>query len=78
MSLSVAQLTEEALTLPEQARANLARTLLESLDPLTVREDVEAAWEEEIQRRVAKVRDGTATGRPADEVFRDIRKRYLQ
>jgi putative addiction module component (TIGR02574 family) len=78
MPMSADQLTREALTLPQQARADLARALLASLDPVAVREDIAAEWEEEIRQRVARVREGAATGRPAEEVFRDIRARYRE
>ncbi|MBX7105976.1 MAG: addiction module protein [Gemmataceae bacterium] len=34
------------------------------------------AWDEEIARRLAEIREGTATGRPMDEVLEELRKSY--
>ena len=72
--MSVEQLTHEALTLSENERAHLAQTLLQSLEP--AEEGVEQAWAVEVGRRLELVRQGTAQGRPAEEVFRDIRARH--
>lgn len=74
MSAIAAQLTREALTLSESERAHLAQTLLQSLEP--TEDGVEQAWAVEIGSRLEGVRQGTAQGRPADEVFRDIRARH--
>ncbi len=76
MSTTIEQITEEALTLPAIDRVHLAETLLQSLEPAD--EGVEQAWVAEVGRRLERVRDGTAQGRPADEVFRDIRARHQQ
>ncbi len=73
MSATIEEVTQDALTLPEIERASLAQTLLRSLEP--AEDGVEEAWTVEIGRRLERVRDGTAQGRPADEVFRDIRAR---
>lgn len=73
--LTIEKLTHDALTLPENERAQLVQTLLQSLEP-PIEEGVEAAWETEVARRVESVHQGTAQGRPAEEVFRDIRARY--
>ena len=72
--MSVEQLTHEALTLSENERAHLAQTLLQSLEP--AEDGVEQAWTVEVSRRLELVRQGTAQGRPAEEVFRDIRARH--
>jgi putative addiction module component (TIGR02574 family) len=76
MSATIEQLTLEALTLPETDRAHLAQTLLQSLEP--AEEGVEQAWAVEVGRRLDRVRQGTAEGRPAEEVFRDIRAQHQQ
>jgi putative addiction module component (TIGR02574 family) len=50
--MSTAQeIRELALGLPLQARASLARDLLESLEPNGITEDVERAWSDEIESR---------------------------
>jgi Putative addiction module component len=43
---------QQAVQLPERDRATLAGLLIETLDPLS-EPDVEAAWSEEIERRLA-------------------------
>ena len=48
----------EAVQLPERDRATLAGLLIETLDPVS-ENDVEAAWSEEIKRRVAEVESGS-------------------
>lgn len=69
------EIARAALLLPESEKAGLARTLLRSLEPKE-ESGVEAAWEIEIARRLEEIREGRAIGRPAEEVFRDIRARY--
>ena len=75
--LTIEQLTQDALTLPENERAQLVQTLLQSLEP-PIEEGVDAAWDAEVSRRVESVHQGTAHGRPAEDVFRDIRARHQQ
>jgi putative addiction module component (TIGR02574 family) len=75
MAAAVERLTQEALALSDQERAELARKLLVSLDG-PPDEGVNAAWDSEIAKRVDRIREGTAKGRPAEEVSRDIRARY--
>ena len=74
MAATVDQLAQDALTLSDQERAELAHKLLISLDGVPD-EGAEEAWDQEIAKRVQKIRDGTAKGRPADQVFRDIESR---
>ena len=66
------KLLEEALRLPAEARAALAGTLLESLDESSD-EDAEAAWAEEISRRVQAIDSGEAKLVP----WAEARKRIL-
>lgn len=51
MNASRKKVLAEALRLPAEARAALAGQLIESLDQ-SVDEDAEAAWSEEIARRI--------------------------
>lgn len=51
------ELLEKALGLSEEERAELAGSLLESLEA-TSEADVEAAWQEEIARRVSELDSG--------------------
>jgi len=69
------RLAQDALKLSDRERAELAHKLLVSLDGAPD-EDAEEAWDVEIARRVQRIREGTAKGRPANEVFRDIESRY--
>jgi putative addiction module component (TIGR02574 family) len=54
MSRDTAEILREALALPNEARAALADSLLESLDT-EVDADAEEAWQREVQRRVAEL-----------------------
>jgi len=67
MSRTFTEVWREASELSEEERASLAGLLIESLegepDP-----DVEAAWDAEIQRRVAEIEAGTAKTIPWEEV----------
>jgi len=49
---------QQAVQLPERDRATLAGLLIETLDPVS-EPDVEAAWSEEIARRVAEIDAGS-------------------
>ncbi len=69
MAREVTELLKQALTLPPGARAALAGSLLESLDE-EVDEGLEAAWEEEIARRVQELDSGKAVPIPWSEVRR--------
>jgi putative addiction module component (TIGR02574 family) len=64
----------EALALSASERASLAHDLILSLDePAAL--DLNEEQEQEIGRRVLSVREGTAHGRPAADVFRKIKAR---
>ena len=61
------QLRSAALSLPDSDRATLAAELIDSLDP-GFDVDHEAAWSEEIARRIAALDSGQAMTIPWDEV----------
>jgi putative addiction module component (TIGR02574 family) len=61
------ELLKQALNLPEKERAELAASLIDSLDP-KVDEDVEAAWQAEIARRIEEIETGKARAIPWEEV----------
>ena len=68
MSKTVEKVRNEAMTLSPSERASLAHDLILSLDnPADYTLSLEQ--EAEIQRRVHRVREGRAQGRPAEEVF---------
>jgi len=70
MSDKVSDLLKEALTLPAEARAALATSLLSSLDEDAVDEGVELEWELEIARRVDELKAGAVSTIPWAEVRR--------
>ena len=72
MSEEATALLKKALTLPVEERAELASSLIDSLDSATD-EDVEAAWQEEISRRMADLRSGRTTTIPWEEVRKKAR-----
>jgi len=57
MKQNIAEILKEALKLPQEARAALAGTLLDSLDE-TVDRDAELAWEAEIVTRLKEIDQG--------------------
>jgi putative addiction module component (TIGR02574 family) len=61
------ELLKKALALPDKERADLAGSLIESLDD-TVDENAEAAWQEEIVRRLEDVQSGRVKTTSWDEV----------
>lgn len=67
------EVTRDAAALPELERLKLARILWDLTDPSTVATDeAEAAWDEEIARRLSKLRSGAVKGVPLAEVKRRI------
>lgn len=67
MSPTVEKLFREAVDLPEGDRAELAGRLLDSLE--TERDEgVEAAWAEEIERRIRQIDSGEVKTIPWEEV----------
>lgn len=70
MSSKAQRLLEDALLLPDDERANIAASLIHSLDPVSHDED--AAWQVEVQRRLAELQSGTVTPLPWSEVRKKI------
>jgi putative addiction module component (TIGR02574 family) len=70
---SLNQVEEQALRLSVRDRARLAHRLLESLDEAASEDpaEVERAWKEEIERRVADFDAGGIELIPSDEVLRE-------
>ena len=69
------QLKVRLAALTPRERAEIARFLLESLEG-GEDADWETAWETELKRRSAEIDAGTAVGRPAVEVFEELRRKY--
>jgi putative addiction module component (TIGR02574 family) len=75
VAATIEKLVRDALTLSNRDRAELAHKLLVSLEDVA-EENVDEAWDIEIGKRVDRIKEGTAKGRPAEEAFKDIRARY--
>ena len=71
MNTRTKQLYDNALQLPDCERAELAAWLIESLDR-EVDEDVEAAWDSEIRRRIEQLDSGAVRAVPWPEARRMI------
>ena len=73
----LAEIAKDALELPPVQRLTLARVLLDlTEDNRDFSPEADAAWEEEICRRMEAVKAGTARSRSFDEVFADLDRRY--
>ena len=72
MSPDVSELLKKALALPPEARAALAGSLLESLDEALADEGVEAAWSEEIRRRIEELDSRKVKPIPWEEARRQV------
>jgi putative addiction module component (TIGR02574 family) len=70
MGDKVTELLKQALELPDEARAALASSLLESLEDVAIEEDAELEWAGEIARRVDEIKAGTVKTLPWAEVRR--------
>ena len=71
MNTSLKQIEEQALNLSPEERAKLAEFMLESLNaPLA---DIEAAWSQEVERRVAAYDRGDLPLYAAENVFAEAK-----
>ncbi len=71
MTSLIDELSRKARALPPEERIRLAEELLSSVQDSD--EEIEAAWAQEIERRLEEVESGTAKLIPAEEVFAEIR-----
>lgn len=77
MSRTFEEVREEAMELTLEERSWLAEQLWESARTLEERE-IDAAWDAEIDRRIAETDEGTGVLIPGDEVIRQLRAKYGQ
>jgi putative addiction module component (TIGR02574 family) len=75
MTPQVSELLEKALALSTQERGLLIDRLVETLDNEPAEEGVEAAWEEEIKRRVDDIRSGRVKTIPGDQLLGRLKAR---
>lgn len=73
MSLTLEQITSEAMHLSVASRAELAEKLVESLD-FSENEDLQKAWASEAIRRREDVRSGRVQTIPGEQVFAEVRR----
>jgi len=74
MASILAEIKDKASRLPETERAELALSLIESLDG-SPDADVEESWRLEIDRRIGQIERGEVQLIPGDEVFARLRRR---
>lgn len=72
MSETVMHILAQVGSLSQQERAELAQAVLRTLEP--EEPGVAEAWDEELARRVARLRSGQATEVPAEKVFANWRR----
>jgi putative addiction module component (TIGR02574 family) len=81
MVCSTDSLESQLLTLPPAGRTRLVEVLLASSEqevesgPVA---EIEAAWADEAEPRLAELRAGTVTGIPAEQVFSSIRGKLVK
>ncbi len=71
------RVVDEALSLPADERLGLVESLLASLN-LPLQPEIERAWAEEAERRVAEIDRGEVELVPGEKVFEKIRQKYAQ
>ena len=74
MDTQAEQVLQIALSLSADDRAEIAESLIQSLDEGRAAE-IEAAWSEKIKRRIEQIDKGEVQFVPADEVTRGMRER---
>ena len=67
MEVDAEEILNAALKLKDKEKAAIAASLLESLDPLAD-DDVESAWQAEIQKRLHEIETGTVSLVPWSKV----------
>jgi putative addiction module component (TIGR02574 family) len=71
MTEAVTQVLAQIDALSQAERAEVALAVLRSLEP--AEEGAEAAWDAELARRTAEIRNGKVTGKPAEQLFAELR-----
>lgn len=69
----VTELSQRARELVPEDRARLAEELLASVEEV-LDPEVDAAWDEELRKRIAEVESGAVMLVPANEVFARVRR----
>jgi putative addiction module component (TIGR02574 family) len=66
-------LEKEVLELPPRSRLRLAEIIMESIADYATPE-LEAAWDDETERRVKEIQSGAEKGIPAEDVMKEARR----
>ena len=80
MPVTLEQVVRDARNLPLSERERLVAELIRDLDPVdsAPTEEIEAAWDAEIARRLEDIDSGKVKGIPAEEVFARLRAKQDQ
>lgn len=73
MSLTLDQITEEAMQLPATSRALLAGKLVESLESEDL-DEIQRLWSAEAIRRRHEIRSGQVRPVPGEKVLEEVRR----
>ena len=76
MTSRLSEILEKALALSVQERGLLIDRLVESLDDEPAEEGVEAAWADEIKRRVDDIRSGRVKTILGEQVLREMAEEF--
>jgi putative addiction module component (TIGR02574 family) len=78
MKATLEQVAEEALGLSLSERSALTRILMRTLNPEPAEdgEEVQQAWQAEVEKRVDEILSGRVKTVPAAEVFTKLRAKY--
>ena len=77
MATETDRVTEDALSLPADARLDLVEKLLTSLN-LPIDKEIDRLWAEEAERRVTEIEAGKGERIPGEEVFSKIRAKHAK
>jgi putative addiction module component (TIGR02574 family) len=72
----VSEVLEKALALSPEDRGLIIDRLIESLDNEPAEEGVEAAWSDEIKRRVEEIQSGKVEMIPGEQVLRELAEEF--
>ena len=78
MSKTSLKICIEVLSLPREARAEIAHRLLVSLEDKSSSSEIEDAWKVEAERRHRNVKAGKTAVRDAKRAVRDAKKKLVK
>lgn len=72
----ISELLKKAFALSTQERGILINRLIASLDEEPVEKGVQAAWDDEIKRRIDDIRSGRVRTIPGEDVLKEIAEEF--